>query len=85
MTLKEKARALKSLAGIDSVLYALKANWHPDIIKLFHAEGLGFECVSRGEVEHVMKTVPSIEKHKEATRALLLEASRAVDRLARGR
>lgn len=63
-TLAKKAKALRALPGIEGVFYALKANWHPDIIKLFHAEGLGFECVSRGEVEHVMKTVPSIDKHK---------------------
>ncbi|MET0533392.1 MAG: bifunctional aspartate kinase/diaminopimelate decarboxylase [Steroidobacter sp.] len=63
-TLTHKAKALRALPGIEGVFYALKANWHPDIIKLFHAEGLGFECVSRGEVEHVVKTVPSIDKHK---------------------
>ncbi len=63
-TLTKKARALRELPGIEGVFYALKANWHPEIIELFHAEGLGFECVSRGEVEHVVKTVPSIDKHK---------------------
>lgn len=64
VTLTNKAKALRALPGIAGVFYALKANWHPEIIKLFHAEGLGFECVSRGEVEHVVKTVPSIDKQK---------------------
>lgn len=63
-TLTKKAKALRALPGIEGVFYALKANWHPEIVKLFHAEGLGFECVSRGEVEHVVKTVPSIDKRK---------------------
>src|SRR5690606_87220 len=57
-TLQEKARALKSLPGIDNVLYALKANWHADILRTFAEEGLGFECVSQAEVEHVLESVP---------------------------
>jgi bifunctional diaminopimelate decarboxylase / aspartate kinase len=61
-TLQARARALKALPGIDAVFYAMKANWHSDIVRLFHAEGLGFECVSRYEVEHVMKTVPGIDR-----------------------
>jgi diaminopimelate decarboxylase/aspartate kinase len=61
-TLKQRAQALKALPGIDNVLYALKANWHPEIVKLFDAEGLGFECVSRGEVEHVLSTLPNIDR-----------------------
>jgi diaminopimelate decarboxylase/aspartate kinase len=59
-TLTQKARSLKNLPGIDQVLYALKANWHPEILKIFATEGLGFECVSRAEVEHVLKSVPGI-------------------------
>jgi bifunctional diaminopimelate decarboxylase / aspartate kinase len=63
-TLRAKAQSLKALPGVDSVFYALKANWHPEIVKLFHEQGLGFECVSRGEVEHVLKTVPAIDRKK---------------------
>lgn len=63
-TLGARARALKALPGIDSVLYALKANWHPDILKLFHAEELGFECVSRGEVEHVLRTLLDLDRKR---------------------
>lgn len=63
-TLAAKAKALRALPGIEGVFYALKANWHPEIIKLFAELGLGFECVSRFEVEHVMKTVPSLSKQK---------------------
>ena len=63
-TLQAKAQALRALPGIDGVFYALKANWHSEIIKLFHEQGLGFECVSRFEVEHVLKTVPGIDRAK---------------------
>jgi diaminopimelate decarboxylase/aspartate kinase len=63
-TLREKARALKNLPGIDQVLYAIKANWHTEILKLFAAEGLGFECVSQAEVEHVMKSVAGLDRKR---------------------
>jgi len=63
-SLQAKAQSLKALPGIDGVFYALKANWHPEILKLFHAQGLGFECVSRGEVTHVLKTLPDIDRQK---------------------
>ncbi|HEY5755409.1 MAG TPA: bifunctional aspartate kinase/diaminopimelate decarboxylase [Steroidobacter sp.] len=63
-TLTAKAKALRALPGIEGVFYALKANWHPEILKLFAEQGLGFECVSRFEVEHVMKTLPKLDKQK---------------------
>lgn len=63
-TLTAKAKALRALPGIEGVFYALKANWHPEILKLFAEAGLGFECVSRFEVEHVMKTLPTLDKQK---------------------
>lgn len=63
-TLIAKAKALRALPGIEGVFYALKANWHPEIVRLFADQGLGFECVSRYEVEHVLRTVPSLDKRK---------------------
>lgn len=63
-TLRAKAQSLKALSGVDSVFYALKANWHPEILRLFHEQGLGFECVSQGEVEHVLRTLPGIDRRK---------------------
>lgn len=63
-TLQARAQSLRALPGIGGVFFALKANWHPDIIKLFHDAGLGFECVSPGEVEHVLKTVPGIDRKR---------------------
>ena len=34
--------------------YAVKANWHPEILKTLRGLGSGIECVSRGEVEHAL-------------------------------
>jgi diaminopimelate decarboxylase/aspartate kinase len=55
--------AAKSVAGLSSVaraLYALKANPHPDILRKLAAQGVGFDCVSLAEIEHVLKVVPGL-------------------------
>ena len=52
-TLDEAIAQVKSIKSIDKVFYALKANSHVDILKKMNAAGLGFECVSIGEVQAV--------------------------------
>jgi diaminopimelate decarboxylase/aspartate kinase len=63
-TLRTRAQSLKALPGIDAVFYAMKANWHPQILQVFDSQGLGFECVSRGEVEHVLATLTGIDRKR---------------------
>ncbi len=58
---REAARALCALSAVDRVLYAMKANPHPAILQRLAAEGVGFECVSRGEVEHLRTQAPGME------------------------
>ncbi|MEM6784356.1 MAG: hypothetical protein AAF624_11565 [Bacteroidota bacterium] len=60
-TASAAARRLRALAPVERVLYAVKANPHPDLLRLFHAEGLGFECVSPGEVRHVLRVLPDLD------------------------
>ncbi len=63
-TLAQAARALKSVKSAERVLYAMKANPHPQILQLFHAQGLDFDCVSRGEIERLMQAVPQIDRSR---------------------
>jgi diaminopimelate decarboxylase/aspartate kinase len=58
--LEKAARTLKGLTSVDRVLYAVKANAHPEILRLFGRLGLGFECVSPGELAHVRRTLPDL-------------------------
>jgi diaminopimelate decarboxylase/aspartate kinase len=53
--------SLKSVRSVDAFAYAMKANWHPDILRRFYAAGLMLECVSRGELEHAFAVVPDLE------------------------
>ena len=49
-TVRERARALRALSSVDRVYYAMKANAHPAVLRTIAEEGIGFECVSPGEL-----------------------------------
>jgi diaminopimelate decarboxylase/aspartate kinase len=52
--------ALARVGSVDRWAYAMKANWHPEILRRFHAAGLMIECVSRGELEHALTHLPGL-------------------------
>jgi diaminopimelate decarboxylase/aspartate kinase len=52
--------AVKRVTAVDRWAYAMKANWHPEILRRVYAAGLMLECVSRGEVEHAFASVPDL-------------------------
>lgn len=47
---------LRGLGGVDRLLYAMKANPHPGVLGVLRDTGLGFECVSPGEVARLRAT-----------------------------
>jgi bifunctional diaminopimelate decarboxylase / aspartate kinase len=58
-TVRQQARELKTLAAVDRLHYAVKANTHPAILAALAQEGFGFECVSPGELRAVIAAVPA--------------------------
>ena len=60
-TVRERARALKSVAAVDRRYYAIKANPHPAILRALVEEGFGLECVSLDELQHVFAAVPGLD------------------------
>jgi len=60
-TLRDAARRVGELDGVDRAFYAVKANPHPEVLRTFEANGLGFECVSPGEVERVFEVLPDLD------------------------
>ena len=42
----------------------MKANPHPRILQLLAAAGVGFECVSRGEIEQLLASVPGLARER---------------------
>ncbi len=60
-TLDRTARSVRDLGVFDRVFYAIKANSHPGVLSRFEALGLGFECVSAPELEHVARLFPDLD------------------------
>jgi diaminopimelate decarboxylase/aspartate kinase len=60
-SIRAAARALRGIRSTDRVLYAMKANFHPEALRLVHDEGLGIECVSRGELERAFDAIPRLD------------------------
>ena len=63
-TVRAAARALRSLKSLDRVHYSMKANPHREILRTLLEEGIEFECVSRGEVEHLAAACPEVEARR---------------------
>ncbi len=60
-TLDRTARSVRDLGVFDRVFYAIKANSHAGVLSRFEAQGLGFECVSAPELEHVVRLFPDLD------------------------
>jgi len=63
-TLLRQVHAMQQLTSVSKVFYAMKANWHADILKLFAKNEVGIECVSRSELEYVFAILPTIDRKK---------------------
>ena len=59
-TLVANAQTLLNLSSVDKVFFAIKANSNCEILKIFAEQGLGFECVSVGELERVRRLFPDL-------------------------
>jgi diaminopimelate decarboxylase/aspartate kinase len=58
-TVRAQAQRLKTLAAVDRLHYAVKANTHPAILAELATQGFSFECVSPGELAAVEAAVPA--------------------------
>jgi diaminopimelate decarboxylase/aspartate kinase len=54
------AQRLLGIGAVDRWFYAMKANWHPDILRALVDEGFGIECVSVPELDAVRAAIPSL-------------------------
>jgi diaminopimelate decarboxylase/aspartate kinase len=61
---RDAAETLLGLKSVDRVLYAMKANPNPAILTVLAGLGVGFDCVSRGEIEHLMNCVPGLDRQR---------------------
>ncbi len=57
----EQAQSLLELNSVDRVLFAMKANNHPAILRRLTSLGVDLECVSPGEIAHVDRHLPDLD------------------------
>lgn len=60
-TQQKRADDLLNLKAIDQLFYAIKANSNADILKNLYKKGIGFECVSIHELQHILALLPDIK------------------------
>ncbi len=56
--------ALRGAGSVDRWAYAMKANWHPDILRRLYGAGLMLECVSQGELQFAFAEVPGLDPRR---------------------
>ncbi len=60
-TLRAAAESLRALDAVARVFYSVKANCHPGVLRVLHDAGIGFECVSAAELDHVLALFPGLD------------------------
>ena len=60
-TVSAAARALRGMQSVGRIHYSMKANSSPQILQTIRAQGVEFECVSRGEVERALQLFPDLD------------------------
>lgn len=63
-SIEQAIGSLTAVVSIDEVFYAMKANAHPEVLSLVHELGVNFECVSPGEIEHVLERFPDLDRRR---------------------
>jgi diaminopimelate decarboxylase/aspartate kinase len=60
-SVEQAAKSLLDLKSINRVLYAVKANFNAELLRIMGAAGIDFECVSPGEVEWLEEIFPDLD------------------------
>ena len=63
-TVRSAAHALLGMRSVDRVLYAMKANFNPEILRTLAELGVDFDCVAPGEVHHLREAVPAVDPRR---------------------
>jgi bifunctional diaminopimelate decarboxylase / aspartate kinase len=63
-TLDSAVAAVHRVSAVKRWAYAMKANWHPQILRRLYAAGLTLECVSQGELQHAFASVPALDPER---------------------
>ncbi len=60
-TVQSSVDRLLGLKSVDQIFYAMKANNQEDVLRCLFNAGIGFECVSEGELSLILSLFPEID------------------------
>ena len=63
-TLLSTAHQMQTIEGIDRCFYAMKASHPRKLLQIFETVGLGFECVSPGELRYLSEVLPALDQDR---------------------
>ena len=63
-TVAGQADKIARIDALERRFYAIKANAHPAILAVLAEHGFSFECVSVGELEHVLRHIPDLPRDR---------------------
>ena len=63
-SVRSAAQSLLNMPSLDRVLYAVKANFNADLLKILAKAGTDFECVSPGEVDWLFDVMPDLDRSR---------------------
>lgn len=63
-SIESAAHAMLALNSVSRVLYAMKANSHPEVLRTLSGAGTDFDCVSPGEVDCLRQELPDQGKDR---------------------
>ena len=58
------AQQLTACDALDCVFYAMKANPNKKVLQTIYQQGIGFECVSLGEINLILSLFPDIDRQR---------------------
>ncbi len=62
--IRAAAENILSLSSVDRALYAMKANFNADVLRTLEHAAIDFDCVSPGEVQHLVNVLPKLDKSR---------------------
>jgi diaminopimelate decarboxylase/aspartate kinase len=63
-SVRQAAACLLNMKPLDRVLYAVKANFNADLLRILDDTGVDFECVSPGEVDWLFEVIPGLDRNR---------------------
>jgi len=62
--LLNQVKKIKGVKSVNKLFYSIKANSHPEVLKLIYGNGVGLECVSIEELKFIENLFPDLDNER---------------------